>query len=195
MTRYDIPERKSCDNRYDAIYFMHSLHHFDDFNTIFAHCKQLLNPNGVLIAVEPARDWHTVTDMTFVALIRLLLADYGGWYETLSMPQTLQDLEHIVSEMLNEYREARDKGEPQQSPHDNSSHASDMLVALRAHFEEIAFAKKFAFLPRIIGGIRGTDEEQIMRIVALLTLFDEFAVNSGVLQPGVYEFAGRLRKT
>jgi len=178
--------------KYDAIYFLLSLHHFDDLDAVLARCKQHLQPGGILIAVEPARDWLTPTEMTFAALIRLLLSNYGGWYQAAPLPQTQDDLQTLVSDLLEEYREAADKGEALQSPHDNSSHASAMLAALRSQFEEIAYAEGFAFLPRIIGGIRGEDEAQIMRTADLLSLFDAFAVTNHILRPGVYQFAGRL---
>lgn len=66
------------EQKYDVIYFLLSLHHFDDVEAVLKRCKEYLVPGGVLIAVEPARDWLTPTEMTFVALIRLLLAQYGG---------------------------------------------------------------------------------------------------------------------
>jgi 2-polyprenyl-3-methyl-5-hydroxy-6-metoxy-1,4-benzoquinol methylase len=179
--------------RFDAIYFMLSLHHFEDLDAIIARCKARLNPNGVFIAVEPARDWLSPAEMGVAALIRLLLAEYGGWHETLTPPASRQDLMQMVQEMLEEYREARDKSEGLQSPHDNASAASAMLSALRTHFDEIAYEEKFAFLPRMIGGVRGTDEAQALRTADLLTLFDDFFVSQGILRPGVYGFAGRMR--
>ncbi|MDZ4770854.1 MAG: class I SAM-dependent methyltransferase [Chloroflexota bacterium] len=180
------------DQTYDAIYFLLSLHHFDDLDTILTRCKQRLNPGGVFIAVEPARDWLTQAEMSVAALIRLLLANYGGWHENLSAPTTQADLSALVRDLLDEYREARDKSESLQSPHDNASHASAMLESLRTHFHETAYQESFTFLPRMIGGIRGQDEAQIMRTADLLVLFDEFFVAQGILQPGVYCFAGRL---
>jgi hypothetical protein len=67
-----------------------------------------------------------------------------------------------------------------------------MLAALRERFDQTAFQNGHAFLPRMIGGVRGT-EADALEMAAFLRLFDEYCVRSGLLMPGQFRFAGRKR--
>lgn len=179
--------------QYDAVCFFLSLHHFADPDAILAKTASLLNPGGVVIAIEPARDLFSPLNATIAALIRLLLSQTGGWYERLELPKTELELERYVQDCLIEYREARDRTEGLQSPKDNSSFAEEMLAALRTYFDEIAFGPGYALLPRLVGGVRGATEQTTMQLAQFLQLFDDFCVRRGHLHPGAFYFAGKVR--
>ena len=137
---------------FDNVCFFGTLHHFNKLTEILNKVNSLLNPNGRLIIVEPARDWLTLRDAAIIALTRWLLAWHGAWYESLSLPNNYGQVEEYIRECLREYKDARDQNEAVQSPHDNASFAAEMLTALRSCFEEVAFEPGFAYFPRIGGG-------------------------------------------
>lgn len=179
--------------QFDSVCFFGTLHHFSDPEGVLRKVEKLLRSRGSLIVVEPARDWLQVEDAAIIALIRLLLAVNANWHGPLELPETLEDLESYIFECLREYREARDKGEPTQSPHDNAAGATSMLDALRSRFEEVSFEPGLAFMPRIGGGVRARSEEDARRLAEFLNLFDEYSVRTGLLHPGAFLWAGRKK--
>jgi SAM-dependent methyltransferase len=181
-----------CGERYQAICFFGVLHHFDNPGAVLDRVLGLLEPEGAIIAVEPARDWFSRLNAAVALLIRLLLSRSGRWHETLRLPGDTAQLGSLVDDCLAEYREQRDRDAPAQSPQDNSSYADGMLAALRERFDQTAFQNGHAFLPRMIGGVRGT-EADALEMAAFLRLFDEYCVRSGLLMPGQFRFAGRKR--
>src|ERR1017187_8390220 len=181
-----------CGERYQAICFFGVLHHFDNPGAVLDRVLGLLEPEGAIIAVEPARDWFSPLNAAVALLIRLLLSRSGRWHETLRLPGDTAQLGSLVDDCLAEYREQRDRDAPAQSPQDNSSYADGMLAALRERFDQTAFQNGHAFLPRMIGGVRGT-EADALEMADFLRLFDEYCVRSGLLMPGQFRFAGRKR--
>lgn len=177
---------------YQAICFFEVLHHFDDPGAVLDRVLGLLEPGGTIVAVEPARDWFSPLNAAVAVLIRLLLSRFSRWHESLCLPGDAAQLGSMVDDCLAEYREERDRHEPVQSPQDNSSYADTMLAALRERFDQTAFQHGHAILPRMIGGVRGTEAEAL-EMAAFLRLFDEYCVRSGVLAPGTFRFAGRRR--
>lgn len=176
---------------FDNICFFGTLHHFDRLADVLAKVNDLLNPNGRLIVIEPARDWLTLKDAAIIALIRWLLAWHSSWYEKLPLPASEAEIDAYVHECLREYQEARDRNEPKQSPDDNASFATEMLSALRSRFEQIAFEPGFSFFPRIGGGVRGRTEDEAQKLSEFLCLFDQYAVTAGLMNPGGFLWAGQ----
>jgi 2-polyprenyl-3-methyl-5-hydroxy-6-metoxy-1,4-benzoquinol methylase len=179
-----------CSDRFDAICFFLVLHHFDDPVAVLDRVLALLRPGGTVTVIEPARDWFSPLNAAVAMLIRLLLSQSGRWYEHLELPTTPAQLSALVGDCLMENREARDRNEAEQSPQDNSSYADAMLAALRDRFEQIEYRPGHAILPRMIGGVRGTESEA-REMAAFLTLFDRSCIDAGLLQPGAFYFAGK----
>lgn len=178
-------------HNFDNACFFGTLHHFNRLAEVLNKVSNLLNPGGRLIVCEPARDWHTLKDATIIALIRWLLAAHGSWYESLPLPTSKEEVEQYVRECLREYQEARDRNEPTQSPHDNANFATEMLAALRSRFEEIAIEPVSAFFPRMGGGVRAKSEGEARRLSQFLYLFDQYAVATGLMNPGAFLWAGQ----
>lgn len=178
--------------RCDAVCLFLTLHHFDNIKDVLHKVVSILNPSGTIIVIEPARDWISVEDASIIALIRLLLASSQHWYEDISLPNSKEDLQRYIEVCLNEYRDAKDANEDAQSPHDNSSFASDMLKELDSRFQRIDYCPGYAFIPRMVGGVRASTEEQTLEIANFLKIIDEFLVDKNVLKPGAFYFAGRL---
>ena len=172
------------DELFDTISFVGSLHHFDDPAVVLDRVKSFLRPGGRLIAVEPARDFQGNNDAAIIALMRQLLSACGGWYEELPIPATETDWAGCVAECLREYQDGHDCSEAEQSPHDNACYGHSMLAELRDRFDEVVHEPGFAFLTRMVGGVRAASDEEERRIVEFLSLFDGCAVATGLMQPG-----------
>lgn len=175
---------------FDTITFFGCLHHIENLDALLERARNLLNPGGRLIAVEPARDFLQPRDGAFIALIRILLAAGGHWYESIPTPQNKTEFLERAETILTEYREGHDPDEAEQSPHDNASHAEQMLKSLRSCAREIAYEPAFSFIPRICGGVRAQNEAENERLVRFLEIFDRHAVESGIMNPGGFFWAG-----
>lgn len=176
---------------FDDVCFFGTLHHFDKPAEVLDKVSELLDSGGRLIVVEPARDWLTPKDAAIIALVRWLLAWHESWYESLPLPQDENGIEQYVGECLREYQEARDRNEAAQSPHDNASFATEVLAALRSRFEEMTFEPGFAFFPRVGGGVRARSEDEAQRLSEFLYLFDQYAIATGLMNPGGFLWAGQ----
>ncbi len=175
--------------RFDGACFFQTLHHFENVDEVLDKVISLLNPGGRIIVIEPARDWFSFDNALFIAAVRIILSHYDGWYEKLDVPTNQFSMDDYINDVYDEYQQARDKGENEQSPLDNSIYATKMLDALRAQFKESAFRTGFSFLPRMIGGIRGKTGP-VDELVDFLCLLDDYCVTRGILSPGVFYFAG-----
>ncbi len=179
--------------KYDAVVFFLSFHHFSRPANVCRRAASLLKPGGRIILVEPARDFFSPANAAAAVLIRNLLAVNGQWHEKLVLQQDRKQLAEAVAECRREYAEARDSHEKPQSPHDNDSFAADMLKAVKTCFSELKYQPGFAFLPRLVGGIRMGSRAKNLKMAGFLKAFDGFCVEAGILQPGVFMFAGRLK--
>jgi len=177
--------------KFDNICFIGVLHHFSNIDEILAKVKKSLASEGRVFVCEPARDWLTKKDASVIALIRILLSSYGGWYEELSIPKDAAELENYIESCLLEYQEARDLHEPVQSPHDNAADASSILESLCSNFSQIKLEPNSSFFPRICGGIRSENEEKNKQLAEFLLLFDRFATDLGLINPGGFMWVGQ----
>lgn len=182
----------SATQRFDAVCFFLTLHHFEDLNGTIERAIAALRPGGRIVVVEPARDFFSRRNAAVGALVRQLLSRFGAWHETLEMPRAPSTLGAYIDEVHREYRDATDRHEAAQSPEDNSSFAAEMLSVLRTRFEEAAYKEVFALVPRMVGGVRGRTEEETLELARFLHLFDTFCVEEGLLDPGGFLFAGKL---
>jgi 2-polyprenyl-3-methyl-5-hydroxy-6-metoxy-1,4-benzoquinol methylase len=181
------------EQQFDAVCFFLTLHHFDEPRAVLTKAASLLRPNGIVIVIEPARDWFSIRDAAIVALTRVLLSLEGRWYERIETPQSSTALDELIHEIHREYIEARDTREPAQSPFDNSSYASSMITELESIFSRIALQHSYAFLPRVVGGIRSPSEKVTLETARFLQLFDAYCVQHDLLEPAAFCYAGIYR--
>lgn len=177
--------------KYDFVCFFLVLHHFKDLNSAIAKTKSLLKKNGKIIVIEPAVDWFSMRNTFFVSIIRILLSFFNGWYEELKLPNRESDFLKYFKEVLKEFRETKNKDEKKQSPLDNASKADDMLKVLRKNFKEIKFKYGYCFVPRLIGGVRTSNEEQTLKLAKFLKIIDNFGVKNNFIDPSSFYFAGK----
>jgi len=181
------------DRDYDAICFFLTLHHFPDPAKVIDRVKSFLKPKGQIIVVEPARDLFSKRNASIVALIRILLSINNNWHEKINIPEDISSLNNLSEAILDEYREAKDHNEKEQSPNDNSSYASTMIEALNKYFEQETLTYGNTISPRLLGGVRAENEDETIRIASFIKLFDEYATSQGIIEPGVFYYAGKLK--
>lgn len=180
----------SAPGRADTVCFFGALHHFADPGLVLDRVLDAIEPHGTLIVVEPARDGVRDQEAALVALIRVLLGQCDGWHASVALPDSVAAWASVIDDCLKEYREARDKGEAEQSPCDNASTGQAMLAALRARFREVECLPGYALFPRLGGGVRGPNEAETRRRVESLLAFEQVALQLGVLRPTEFLWAG-----
>ena len=179
--------------RFAAVCFFGALHHFPDPSAVLDHTMTLLTGSGTVIAYEPARDWWTKADATLMAFLRTVLSAAGVWHEKIELPRDRDGVDRLVRSTYAEVREARIEGEGLQSPRDNSAYGTEMLSALRERFEELGWAPDTLLFDRMSGGIRVESDESAQRLAAALHAFELYAIEVGLMHPGGFMFAGRMK--
>ena len=189
---YKVMALHKAEGQYDVVLFSVSLHHMPDLEGSINKAKALLKPGGCLLCYEPCHDQWQQSDAAQVALIRSLLSLTGNWYDSESIKSQLQDeegLSELVKDIHHEYYYERDKHESAQSPHDNEATGEEMLSALRRHFCELEVRSGHSFIYRVLGGIRGTDEE-IRELANFIAIYDRLNVKRKFMNPNGFYFIG-----
>ena len=175
--------------------FCVSLHHFPNPERALDHTLTMLSPEGRIVLCEPSRDWWTKNDGAVMALLRAVLAATGHWYEKIPIPTTPIETDTLVEECFNEVTEATPKDHPPQSEMDNSCYGTEILRALEERFERIAYQPDTVLYSRIAPGARFESEEQHEQFARFLHTFELFAIESNLLRPGIFMFAGKPWET
>lgn len=179
--------------KFDCACFFLTLHHFEDPRTVLKKVNSFLRKDGKIIVIEPARDLFSFRNAAIVALIRTLLSFNQNWHAPVEPSDSQLAFRQLTTGVLNEYREARDSNEKEQSPNDNSTFASHMLKALDDDYHKIELSFGNTISPRLLGGIRGKTEEETLKIAKFIKLFDDFATSEKLIEPGVIYYAGKLK--
>lgn len=180
------------DGPFDAAVFVGALHHFPDQGAIARRVASLLAPGGLILAHEPSRDRITTGNLTFICLLRALLAASGGFHEYIDPPLDRDSIDKAVATLRAELTCTDAQGAKAQSPLDNEAGHAEMLPALRRCFDEVVYRERYAFFHELIGGLR-FDEATNIRLARSLRAFDAELCRLGVLQPTEFFFVGRRR--
>lgn len=192
--RYETQPFHLAEGSYDVVLFSVSLHHMPDPEAVVARARELVRDGGHLLCYEPRHECFRAQDAAQVALIRTILSLTGNWFdanETAPYLSSEDKFSEYVSAVQAEYVWERDINEPEgQSPNDLSVDGKTMLAALRQNFAEVEYRPGFSFIYRLLGGIRGTDE-QIERLAKFFAMYDELAVKQFGLEANHFYFLGR----
>ena len=186
----DFLEWDAPPGSFETVSFFGNLHHMKEPERVLDKVAMLLVPGGRVVVDEPAHEWFAQANGATVALIRVLLGLRGMWYEPVVLPNTEPQLREYITDCFVELREGKDKAEAYQSPHNNASTGEEILTGLRARFRELECRRVDGFIQRVIGGVRGQSEEETRRLAEFLDLFDQVAVETGLIQPGKLFWAG-----
>lgn len=178
--------------KFDTVCFFLTLHHFQSPSEILRKVRSIMTEKGKIIVIEPARDLFSRRNALIAYLMRQLMSFGGNWYEKISPPDSVSEIDRRVDDVLLEYQEAKERNEREQSPNDNSTYSKIMLEALRENFQQVELKFGNTFLPRLIGGIRASDSEREREMAFFLKRFDEFATANELVDPGVFYFSGKI---
>ena len=151
----------------------------------YAH--DLLPQGGNILCYEPCHDKFTNADAAIVGLIRGILSLTGNWYDE----NDVIGFDKIAKDICYEFVMERDKNEPDgQSPHDLESDGDEIIEALRKRFQEVELRSGHSFIYRLLGGIRGSDD-QIKNLAEHIAAYDRYAVKNGYINPNHFFFLGQ----
>ena len=189
---YEVQSLGGAKGSYDVVLFSVSLHHMTDLDDALNKASGLLKPNGLLLCYEPCHDMWTKADAAQVSLIRGILSISGLWYEDLFSDKVLDEdvIDNLTEEIHYEYIHEVDKQETEQSPNDNESTGAEMLLALRAKFNQLEFLPGHSFIYRLLGGIRG-NIKVISELAEFISAYDRYSVSHGYLNSNGFYFIGR----
>jgi 2-polyprenyl-3-methyl-5-hydroxy-6-metoxy-1,4-benzoquinol methylase len=184
---YDFGERK-----FDCITSIGAFHHMENIEDVITKVKSLLNPEGLIISIEPVPENITNLEAAVIALIRIILSSTDCWYEDVGPFNDINEIESYAEECKLEYQNWADKTElGNQSPMNNATSGKDVLVCLRKYFKEISYEDSYLWSQRIIGGIRSSTEDKNIEITKLITLLDRYFVEKKLVNPMAYLWCGQ----
>ena len=189
---YEVRSFLEYEGEFDTVLFRGVVHHFPNPDAVLEHAAKLLKPDGLLLCMEPAHEQWRESDAAQVALIRGLLAYTGHWHETdlMARLKTQDDITRYIAEVHREYIEERDTFEKSQSPYDNACDGEAILAAARSCFHELELRPTNAFIHRLLGGLRGSDETT-HSLADFITGYERHAISAGYMNANGFLFVGR----
>jgi 2-polyprenyl-3-methyl-5-hydroxy-6-metoxy-1,4-benzoquinol methylase len=175
---------------FDAVIFVGALHHFSDQEKVGKRVQTLLKENGLIIVHEPTRDRVTRGNATFIHLVRLLLAQGGGFYKDTEIPENFEVHSAEIDAIFSEMRYESQSGENVQSVNDNEAGFLEMNKMLQKHFVQLCFRERYAFFHELIGGLR-YEQSISSKLARYLRDADAELCRLGVLQPTEFFYTGR----
>ncbi|MBI5570688.1 MAG: class I SAM-dependent methyltransferase [Desulfomonile tiedjei] len=194
--KYAVMPFHEAKGRYDVVMFCVSMHHMSKIDEVVKKAHGLLHPNGHLLFYEPCHERFRKQDAAQVALIRGILSLTGHWHDPTEVTPSMSNeraLLRYVDEVHREYILERDKNEPEgQSPHDLEVSGQEILNAAKKRFVQIETRKGCSFTYRLLGGIRGSEEE-IRNLAEFITAYERLAVSHGYISENMFYFVGKKK--
>ena len=177
---------------FDVVVFLGALHHFPDQRRTLERARDLLRPDGLIVAHEPVRDRVTRGNAAFAYLVGSLLSASGHFFRDQEIVTDGGRLIAKIDDVYNSLRYESKDGEKIQSVNDNEAGYTEMYPQLHGLFHEELFEWRYAFFHEVIGGLR-FDEQTNARLAHFLREMDRILVANGVLQGTEFFFVGRKR--
>ncbi|MDP2240452.1 MAG: class I SAM-dependent methyltransferase [Burkholderiales bacterium] len=185
---YSSPKLQN--DSFDVVVFLGALHHFPNQTATLQRAKELIRPNGLIIAHEPVRDRVTPGNAAFVHLLSTLLSINSNFYKHQELSVDRNQLMAEVDKIYNSLRYENENGEKVQSINDNEAGYAEMYPQLSSFFQQERFEWRYAFFHEFIGGLR-FDEETNTLVAKFLREMDRILVETGVLNATEFLFVGR----
>ena len=189
---YRCEQLLDVEGQYDIVFVSGALHHMSQLDEVMSKLRDILVPGGLLLIGEPTHDQWTQKSAAQVALIRSILALTGHWHDVEERPKefTVKSFGELAQQIQHEYVEEHDINEGPQSHNDNESSGAEIFSAVRRKFDVIEECPQFSFIYRTLGGIRGEDS-LVHDLARLLTVYDQFATESQLMEPNGHIVAAR----
>ena len=179
------------DEAFDVVVFLGALHHFPDQVATIQRAKNLLKPNGLIIAHEPVRDRVTRGNAAFVHLLSSLLSINKNFYKHQDLSVDRDRLLAEIDKVYNSLRYESEEGEKVQSVNDNEAGYAEMYPQLSSIFKQERFEWRYAFFHEFIGGLRFDEDDTNAQVAKFLREMDRILVETGVLNATEFLFVGR----
>lgn len=176
---------------FDVVVFLGALHHFPDQSATIQRARNLLKPNGLIIAHEPARDRVTLGNAAFMHLLRSLLSINNHFYTHQDLSSDRNQLLIQIEKMYKTLKYESEDGEKVQSANDNEAGYAEMYPLLSGLFKQEQFEWRYAFFHEFIGGLRFDEENTNTHVAQFLREMDRILVETGVLNATEFIFVGR----
>lgn len=185
-----------CDTgEYDVVLSSGFLHHIPHLEEALKNIFMSMSKNGILIWHEPQHQKWTINDAGIVTIIRLLLSEFGFWYEDkLSALSTEKDLEKLTNSIFNEYIYERDSDETEgQSPNDLSCDGDEIIHEINKLYDILELKPSYSFIYRLLGGLRGDDQDKLNHIASILALVDKYYCKNEVFNANYFYGVAKKR--
>ena len=186
---YSSPELEN--ETFDIVVFLGALHHFSDQLATIQRARNLIKPNGLIIAHEPVRDRVTRGNAAFVHLLSSLLSINNNFFKHQNLSFDRDQLLTEIDKVYNSLRYESEDGEKVQSVNDNEAGYAEMYPQLNNLFKQERFEWRYAFFHEFIGGLRFDNEATNAHVAQFLREMDRILVETGVLNATEFLFVGR----
>ncbi|OGZ32200.1 MAG: hypothetical protein A2V69_00235 [Candidatus Portnoybacteria bacterium RBG_13_40_8] len=163
---------------FDTIIFFGTLHHMPDPALILRKVHRALKQGGQLIIYEPIKDNISKDSAFFAAIFRALVPTWIGYDLKLKNLDNPESWKKYVEEIYKEYTFS---DEHEQSPFDNSTSSEEAILGgIRDIFDIKTVEYFYAFVDKLIGGIRGDDRIEIAKFLMFL---DAELIRKKIMKP------------
>lgn len=176
---------------FDVVVFLAALHHFPDQLATLQRARNLIKPNGLIIAHEPVRDRVTLGNAAFVHLLGSLLSINNNFFKHQNLSVDRSQLLTEINKVYDSLRYEGEGGEKVQSANDNEAGYAEMYPQLSSMFKQERFEWRYAFFHEFIGGLRFDKEDTNAHVAHFLREMDRILVETGVLKATEFLFVGR----
>ena len=174
--------------KYDAVVFFRSFHHFENLQKLVENIRNWLAPGGKLAISEPVRGEFTENSAIFGAVLRACLPTWIGFEEKLKGKWDFNEVQKQVDEIFSEY--TFDDHHHQSEMDNKTDTKNEILNALSQDFKFESICGSDAFIDKLIGGLRGPNRYELARY---LKGFDQYLVDKGILPATSLELSATLR--
>lgn len=178
--------------RFDAVIFLASLHHFKEQQQVMQRAAQLLQDHGIILAHEPTRDRVTESNAVVFHMLQMLVSLAGGYYKQVEIPPNVQDLDKSIQNIYQHMKYEDEQGQKTQSTNDNEAGFKEMYAALTQQFQEVLYEDRYAFFHEIIGGLR-FEETANIKLARYIKEMDHKLCKLGSIQATEFFFVGKKR--
>ena len=184
--------------KFDAVLFSASLHHFSNIEDTISLAFNLCRPNGIVLAHEPSRKCQREEDAIALTLFRSALSITGNWYskQPAYAANSEADFHREVLSVLAESSQNIDEFNPEgQSESDDMQAGSKIYCALANQGELLSSEPTYAFLNNGLGGLRAVNDATIYELAKLLSVFEDYALSKGLIRSNGELFVARVKSS
>lgn len=180
-------ENFATNEKFDYVVCVNSLHHLTDLELFYTKVRQYLKPEGKLFINDVCSDYFDTNNAILVLIIRTILQETEkiNYFEKFRTNDFDKQIEGLLLEWQNETDDIK------QSVHDHAHTSDEILWILNNQFMKIDYKLNSSFLMRLLGGLRGKNED-IENLIKQLIRIEKSLLERKLVQPYTYTFIGKI---